>query len=340
MKINISPMGILVGSVYNYKSRADAYVAKLNWFDQMLVVNSRCSDGDLLPELHRINDITTSIPGKGPILSPEIYYKYMLGTLDAISPIAMFDSPEKSQVYLDIIHHGAINAPVDRIVSLFGQYEILTLRQAWETESMHHMLNSARTVKEVLRAFKDVARSVHNHIVEDDETRYFPTLDAETRRWEGDSPLVSSKALITSRGELLVKLDYYTSERGRDTALMYLTDKGDLRFLIEYPMDKRTLKHIFKTVCAQGKKTGLPRVIYNKILYSMYEESGDLFDFAMDISWEQRRNILVEGVSAGFSSGIKHPQDGSITDLIASIANKVTMETYSHGRLVSCKKCT
>ena len=79
------------------------------------------------------------------------------------------------------------------------------------------------------------------------------------------------------------------------------------------------------------------KLILVKVLFNLLNATGDVFDFALSMSKEQQCSVVKEGLWAGLVSSIKHPQDGSITDLLGCIADKVTYGSYYRGKLVNTK---
>ena len=130
MKINTTPLGILLGTTWYPRTLTTSKV--FNRYDYEL----------LKPQVTTWDESSTHIFNHRPLLSTDLYYAHLLGCIDELTPAGMFAEPEKSQVYLDLLRKGCIGADLNTI--LFAAFESAYTYQEviefWKEDSLHLQL--------------------------------------------------------------------------------------------------------------------------------------------------------------------------------------------------------
>jgi hypothetical protein len=275
-----------------------------------------------------------------PLLSSVIYYNYLLGMQPELTPSGMFEEPEKSQVYLDLIQHGAIASTEEKVHSIYSHndYEYQTYKFAVHSNAYNNDLPDANAIIHTLKGLKKVCPELHSHATEG-STKYL-RIDRDLANCKFDLGAFNCSSVVSSLGELYCKIELYLGQKGSRKyriLYLYLTPDSKIKIYTNH-YSARVNKCVLKSILSKlGKHSnwtpgGIPSLykqLLISVLYGIYRETGDLFDFVMSSPKEQQRSIIREGLLAGLNSkSIKPPQDGSLTDLIASIAERVTWVKY------------
>ena len=344
MQINPTPLGVLLGTVFY--PEADAVQSRyFNRFDLKLF------------EYHGIRNLENKLYAldshnkyRRPLLSTDLYYKWISKQVECLTPSGMFEYPEKSQIYLEVIKKGAINASKLSLLST-NRYQFFSYSELFNNEEtrvypMGFPSNESSRIKATFKNIKKFNIDLFNKFSTTDINFILVGRNSFVGNFGGYSQLSSeflmSTTLVSSIGELLVQCELYTKSISKANLLyIYIDTEFNVRVMTEHKIKIRDIKYIIKYVVENTSfthGTQIYKLILTKALFTVLEKTGELFDFALNMSKEQQCSLVKEALWAGFGSGISAPQDGSLTDLLAYISSKVTLETYTKGRLVSRRK--
>ena len=275
----------------------------------------------------------TSVTFPEPLLSSVIYYNYLLGMQPELSPAGMFAEPEKSQVYLDLIQHGAIASTEEKVHAIYSHndYEYQTYAHAVSTNSFNRDLPEANAIIHTLKGLRKVCPKLYSHATEG-TTKYL-RVDRDLSNCKFEAGVFNCSSVVSSLGEMYCKIELYLGDKGSRKYKMfyiYLTPESKIKIYTNNWRDKQLLKSILSKLgrhsnWSPGSRPSLYKQLLMSVLYGIYRDTGDLFDFVLSSAKEQQRSIIREGLLVGLNSKcIKPPQDGSLTDLISTIAERVT----------------
>lgn len=330
MIIETTPLGVLLGSAYN--SKYDSKFSRvLNRFDNTLVYQAKGWDSHSPTRYEYFGQKSR------PVLSSEVYYNHLLGMQEELTPEGMFDDPEKAQVYLDLIKYGAVGSTLEEICVFFHRdvRSLLNYKDACEMIGSPYFTVS-KLIKEVIGDFKHVSPNLFHHAV-DPHTLYLavdpdPVTAEYYEGYHQKNGAINLSTVVSSLGEIYSKVEVHPKDYSKKEVYLYMSSLGKIKFFTRGKVSKVDLRSIInfighKRKWSHGSTPTTYKLILMSILYSIYRESGDLFDFVLSSSEEQQLSIVREGLSSGLNSKyIKPPQDGSLTDLIACIAERVTWE--------------
>lgn len=330
MKINTTPLGILLGTTWYPRLLGPKHSKVFNVHDSSL----------LKDKISSWDENSNHIFNKRPLLSTDLYYAYLLGNVDELTPAGMFAEPEKSQVYLDVLQKGCIGADLTTILltafeSAYTYQEVMDL---WKEDALHLQLG-ARCINDVWDSLRKLNRNLYDELTKKKHTKYFLIGQPENSK-AGTYGVLDTTTIVSSLGEVFIKSDIYGSSRERKPRclFMYVDSDANINIMTDGRSTKHEVKQHIKHLIQSTPFThgsNAYKLILVKVLFNVLEESGSLFDFPLQVSKEQQCSIVKEGLWAGLVSSIKHPQDGSITDLLSCIADKVTYGSYYKGKLVN-----
>lgn len=334
MKINPTPLGVLLGTVY-YPREARSLTKVLNYHDGKLLKSIAATWDQDSPHIFSTK----------PLLSTDLYYSYLLGSVYELTPAGMFAEPEKSQVYLDLLAKGCIGASPEALdIATLGYgctYKDIT--QTW-VEAMLHANSPALAIKDMFESVRRLNKDLFGELTSKDTT--YITIGGGRKTYKpyrtGEMHI---SIIVSSLGEIIITCEILNRNREKSikprSLILYVSTDASIHVMTDGRSTKEEVKSQIKNLIYGDSITNvganIHKLILVKILFNILETSGDLFDFAMDISREQKCQLVKEGILAGLSSSIKPTQDGSITDLLGCIAEKVTYGSYYKGKLVNTK---
>ena len=254
-----------------------------------------------------------------------------------LTPSGMFEDPEKSQVYLDLIQHGAISSTEEKVHSMYlhNDYEYQTYAHAVSANKFNKDHPNDNAIIHTLRDLSKVCPALHSHATEG-STKYL-RIDRDLANCKFDLGAFNCSSVVSSLGEMYCKIELYLGHKGSRKyriLYLYLTPYSKIKIYTNHYstcINKCVLKSVLSNLgknnnwTLPGARPSLYKQLLISVLYGIYRETGDLFDFVLSSAKEQQSSIIKEGLLAGLNSkSIKPPQDGSLTDLIASIAERVT----------------
>ena len=326
-------MGVLLGTINN-TSEVPRYSRKVfNNFDY-----------SLMEATTTWNEDSNHIFSTRPLLSTDLYYNYLLGAVKELTPAGMFEFPEKSQVYLDLLRNGCIGTDMGTLMlSLHDKaYSYSEVKEIMNS-GMIHVTKNASVIRNVFKELRELSEDLHSRLA-GTLCSYIPIGEPEVIRTGGASGVIDCTILVSSLGEVLIKCTIfsdllYKKYTDKPRALfIYVDTLCNINILTDGRSSKQEIKQYLKNILqlsAFKYENNVYKLVLVKVLFNVLETSGDMFDFALQMSKEQQCSIVREGIWAGLVSSIKHPQDGSITDLLSCIANKVTYGSYYKRKLVN-----
>lgn len=154
--------------------------------------------------------------------------------------------------------------------------------------------------------------------------------------------------VVSSHGHLIIKIntrreDYYNYRKtidptdnysnkdfGMVNTVLVLSPEGNISFY--YPEDHwKTLgtepNELIHFDTVMGKSETISELMLWHLLYAILRTSGDIFEIAPYLTKEQMCALFYESAQAAQNPvpGIKAPQEGALSDLLATISSKITL---------------
>lgn len=287
------------------------------------------------------------------------------------SAIDNFAKPDYVQAYHDRCRYGAITQeyssirekvqgrphafhPGDQCVDIqrrslvaYGSTDPLTPSDLGIPYWVYRLRNNIGDTLEVVRKY---APERYKELSSAD-VHYF--LSVQDKLAGGDSirtdPLAriehTAQCLVSTNGGMLIDVKTHAIKSWSRAApkhmqsLIYVTPQGRIEYYYQEDPDLGLdvkISGMPELEALMGRDSTSAIVAFWHILYTILREDGSLFDFVQHLSSEQVGHLMYESMLAAQSPvpGIKAPQDGSLTDLIHTIASRVDLipiakETWS-----------
>jgi hypothetical protein len=289
--------------------------------------------------------------------SHELYYEYLVNP-ELLGPLECFSNPSGTSERIKYTKKGITGRSSREIVSMLnepGTYpycstSFWTYAQAKkdlnyickeDIENLHivrtdrQLENQTRrptSVVNMLDSLKKISTCLPSKVVPPLGTYYVPISLEISLYAKHRADLFNSMCLAGSDGTLLWKSTYSDNYKQKifiAEPCMYfiLTPSLDI-YVVLRESSKRYTRIIEEEFYPPGT---VNKAILWSILYGMLEYDGTVFDFVPGLMLPQIESIISEALLMGIKSDpadLEHEEDGSITDLVTSIARKVKLVTY------------
>jgi hypothetical protein len=302
-------------------------------------------------------------PGAGLLnrrCSHALYYDHLVNP-ELLSAIACFAHPKKTTESIQYIRQGILGKPNAKIVDLLnGSTRFNSKRNFWSLSEAHNELAKIKertflgrtsectgykrrlhSIKGLLSKLRKLKEYLPPGVISPDSVRY---TDLYLSKFYGHpNPYLHNNIILIagSDGTLIYSYDYKDDSMISDkwdplkesrapreaTGYIVITPKAEIYIIL------RESRVPFGYLLEADLQ--LPKVVASvmlwAILYAILEKDGSVFDFVPGLMQKQIASITSESFIIGVRAhpaDLEHEEDGSITDLVSSIASEVNLVEY------------